>query len=176
MYRAVAAIAASFALLLSACGGGHKSETPADPVRNVPSENGIRDQVKGAATPVATDFPKPGGKTLQDLADGMAAGPSPAMASSVFTTPGDSRMAFGMIGQDGLPVYGPTAVYVAPTPNDPAEGPFVAPADVLLTAPRYRSKQAATAQDPFVAVYGAHVKFPKKGKYAVLATTKLPDG
>jgi hypothetical protein len=52
----------------------------------------------------------------------------------------------------------------------------VAPADVLLTDPRYRSKQAATTQDPFVAVYGAHPRFPKKGKYAVLATTKKADG
>ena len=67
-----------------------------------------------------------------------------------------------MIGQDGTPVYGPTAVYVAPTPSDPAEGPFVAPADVLLTDARYRSKQAATTEDPFVAVYGADVEFPKQ--------------
>jgi hypothetical protein len=85
-------------------------------------------------------------------------------------------MAFGMVGPDGLPVYGPTAIYVAPTPTDPAEGPFVAPADVLLTDARYRSKQAATTEDPFVAVYGADVKFPKKGQYAVLATTKKSDG
>ena len=47
--------------------------------------------------------------------------------------PATSRMAFGMIDADGTPVYGPTAVYVAPTPGAPAEGPFVAPADVLLT-------------------------------------------
>ena len=58
----------------------------------------------------------------------------------------------------------------------PAEGPFVAPADVLLTDARYRSKQAATTEDPFVAVYGADVEFPKRGQYAVLATTKQPDG
>ena len=103
----------------------------------------------------------------------MAAGPSLAMASSIFTSGDPSRMAFGMIGPDGTPVYGPTAIYVAPTPNDPAEGPFVAPADVLLTDARYRSKQAATTEDPFVAVYGANVEFPKKGPYAVLATTKL---
>jgi len=50
------------------------------------------------------------------------------------------------------------------------------PADVLLTDARYRSQQAATTEDPFVAVYGADVKFPKKGQYTVLATTKLPNG
>ena len=52
----------------------------------------------------------------------------------------------------------------------------MAPADVLLTDKRYRSKQAATTADPFVAVYGADVKFAKKGQYSVLATTKKPDG
>jgi hypothetical protein len=177
MYRVVAAIAASLALLVAACGGGDKADTPPDPVRNVPEENGIREQVQKASVTDETEFPVADGKkTLQDLANGMAAGPSLAMASSIFTSPGDTRMAFGMIGQDGSPVYGPTAVYVAPTPNDPAEGPFVAPADVLLTDKRYRSKQAATTQDPFVAVYGAEVKFPKKGQYAVLATTKLSNG
>ena len=177
MYRAVAAIAASLALLVAACGGGDKQDAPPDPIRNVPNESGIRDKVKEASVTEKAEFPPADGKkTLQDLANGMAAGPSLAMASSIFTSPGDTRMAFGMIGQDGQPVYGPTAVYVAPTPNDPAEGPFVAPADVLLTDARYRSKQAATTQDPFVAVYSADLKFPKKGKYAVLATTKLANG
>jgi hypothetical protein len=85
-------------------------------------------------------------------------------------------MAFGVIAEDGTPVYGPTAIYVAPDPGAPAEGPFVAPADVLMTEARYRSKQAATTQDPFVAVYGADVKFAKNGQYSVLATTKLADG
>jgi hypothetical protein len=178
MYRVVASFAACLALLATACGGGDKDGTaPADPVRNVPSENGIRDAVKAAAAPTPAEFPAADGKkTLQELASGMAAGPSLAMASSIFTAGDPSRMAFGMVGRDGLPVYGPTAVYVAPKPDAPAEGPFVAPADVLLTDARYRSKQAATTEDPFVAVYGAHVKFPKKGQYAVLATTKRTDG
>ena len=75
-----------------------------------------------------------------------------------------------------MPVYGPTAVYVAPEPGAPAEGPFVAPADVLMTDARYRSKQAATTQDPFVAVYGADVKFADNGKYSVLSVTKRAEG
>jgi hypothetical protein len=163
------------ALALSACGGGQKNDS-SDPVANLPNENGIRQAVQAAASPDPTQFPPSKGKTLQELADQMAAGPSLALASSVFTTPGNSRMAFGVIAQDGTPVYGPTAIYVAPNPGAPAEGPFVAPADVLLTQARYRSKQAATTNDPFVAVYGAQVKFPKRGQYAVLATTKKSDG
>src|SRR4051794_34867717 len=173
----IVALLAVLGLILAGCGGGQKNDVaPSDPVANVPSDNGIQDAVRAASTPTKSDFPPAKGKTLQQLAAGMVSGPSLAMASSVFTTPRPTRMAFGMIGQDGMPVYGPTAVYVAPTPNDPAVGPFVAPADVLLTQPRYRSKQAATAQDPFVAVYGAQVRFPKRGKYSVLATTKRANG
>ena len=78
-------------------------------------------------------------------------------------------MAFGVIAADGTPVYGPTAIYVAPDAQlGQAEGPFLAPADVLLTDARYRSKQAATTVDPFVAVYGANIDFAQKGPLAVL--------
>jgi hypothetical protein len=176
MPRVVALIAAVLCVLVAACGGDSDNEAPQDPVGNVPSENGVREAVQSASTPAETDFPASGGKTLEELANTMAAGPELALASSVFTTGGGSRMAFGMINQDGTPVYGPTAIYVAPTPGDPAEGPFLAPADVLLTEARYRSKQAATTQDPFVAVYGASVDFPKRGQYSVLAATKTSDG
>jgi hypothetical protein len=164
----------ALALLIAACGGGDKA--PRDPVANVPTENGIRESVVAAATPEATEFPPAEGRTLDDLSKSVSTGPSLALASSVFTSPGDNRMAFGVIASDGLPVYGPTAVYVAPEPGAPAEGPFVAPADVLMTDARYRSKQAATTEDPFVAVYGADVKFAGDGKYTVLSMTKRAEG
>jgi hypothetical protein len=135
----------------------------------------VREAVQNASLPGKGEFPAPAGKTLEQLANTLQAGPSLAMASSVFTV-GDNRMAFGVIAKDGVPVYGQTAVYVAPTPSDPAEGPFVAPADVLLTQPRYRSKQAALTTDPFFAVYGAAVPFTKSGKYSVLSATKASDG
>ena len=176
MHRSVFLLAAVLALLLAACGGGGESEAPKNPVENVPEEAGVRDQVKVAVNPDAAEFPAADGKTLQELADEMTAGPTLGMATSVFTTGGPSRMAFGVIGQDGMPVYGPTAVYVAPTPGEPAEGPFVAPADVLLTDARYRSKQAATEQDPFAAIYAAEVEFPERGQFAVLSATKGADG
>ena len=159
-------------LLVAGCGGSNKTT---DPVQSLPNDAKIRDAVKNATLPGKAEFPQPGGKSLEELANTLQAGPSLAMASSIFTV-GDNRMAFGVIAKDGTPVYGQTAVYVAPTPNDPAQGPFVAPADVLLTQPRYRSKQAALTTDPFYAVYGADVPFAKKGSYAVLSATKGADG
>ncbi|RKQ93653.1 hypothetical protein C8N24_3524 [Solirubrobacter pauli] len=176
MARFVALLAAVLALLVAACGGGGTPDEPKDPVQNVPEESGAREKVKVAVAPDEAEFPTADGKTLEQLASTMTAGPSLGMATSIFTTGEPSRMAFGVIGADGKPVYGPTAIYIAPTPTDPAEGPFVAPADVLLTDARYRSKQAATEQDPFAAIYAANVKFPKRGQYAVLSATKGADG
>jgi hypothetical protein len=160
-------------VLVAGCGGGSKAAK--DPVQSVPSENGVRAAVQAASGPAKGDFPAADGASLEAIANKLTAGPTLALASSVFTV-GDSRMAFGVIAKDGVPIYGPTAIYVAPTPTAPAEGPFLAPADVLLTEKRYRSKQAATADDPFVAVYGADVAFTKRGKYAVLSATKQAGG
>jgi hypothetical protein len=135
----------------------------------------VRPAVRNASTPIKADFPAPAGKSLEELANALKAGPDLAMASSVFTV-GANRIAFGVLTKDGVPVYGKTALYVAPAPNKPAEGPFVAPADVLLTEARYRSKQAALTSDPFYAVYGAEVPFAKTGQYAVLSATRTSAG
>jgi hypothetical protein len=160
------------ALLLAACGGDKQASNP---VQSVPDDNGVRAAVQNASTPGKGEFPDAAGKSLEQLANTLKAGPELAMASSVFTV-GDNRIAFGVIAKDGVPVYGQTALYVAPSPAKPAEGPFIAPADVLLTEKRYRSKQAALTSDPFYAVYGADVPFTKSGQYAVLSATKTSDG
>jgi hypothetical protein len=43
---------------------------------------------------------------------------------------------------------------------------------VLVTEPRYRSKQAAQETDPFAAVYEARVPFARTGKYSILVATR----
>ncbi|HEX5621721.1 MAG TPA: hypothetical protein VFX51_25065 [Solirubrobacteraceae bacterium] len=157
--------------LLAGCGGD--SGGSEDPVSQVPKEGGLQNRVRAAQQVNAADFPKAKGKSLQDVAAEVkgAGSTEVGLASSVFTV-GDNRLAFGMIDNDGQFVYGPTAVYVAPNPNAPARGPYAAPADVLLTEPRYRSRQAAEETDPFAAVYQAKVPFDKKGPWAVLVVTK----
>src|SRR4051812_33624006 len=104
MHRFAAPLAVLLALLATACGGSKQEAKPSDPVANVPTENGIRTSVEAAAKPAASEFPDTAGKTLQELAKSMKPGPSLALASSIFTAGGPSRMAFGMVGQDGTPV------------------------------------------------------------------------
>jgi len=172
--RASALTAALAALVLAAagCGGddGGDAGAPAeDPVAQVPS--GLQDKIRTAQDPQPSEFPKTGGKTLQALADGIGGGPEMGLAGSVFIAGQENRVAFGVIDDQAGFVYGKTALYVARTPGSPAKGPYVAPADVLVTEAPYRSQQAATEADPFAAVYAAQVPFAKPGKYAVMAVT-----
>jgi hypothetical protein len=67
-------------------------------------------------------------------------------------------------------------VYVAPTPNDRAEGPFLAPTDTLVTEAPYRSQNAAADTDPFASVYAADVPLPKSGSYSALILAADSDG
>ena len=167
----LAALHVGALVTMAGCGGDDGSSE--DPVSRVPDEGGLQEQVRAASSPDAADFPSADGKTLNQLAEEVRGGGSTevGLATSVFTV-GKDRLAFGMIDDQGQFVYGPTAVYVAPTPDDPAEGPFVAPADVLVTEGRYRSRQAAEEGDPFAAVYQAQVPFDQKGPWAVLAVTR----
>jgi hypothetical protein len=156
-------------LFIAGCGGGGGAAK--DPTEQVPQTGGLRAKVRSAQAVSASDFPAAKGRTLQQVADSIGGGNlEAALASSVFTT-GPNRLAFGVIDSQGQFVYGKTAVYVATSPSRPARGPYVAPADVLLTEPPYRSKQAATENDPFSAIYAAHVPFRKPGKYDVLVAT-----
>lgn len=167
-------LAALLAAAMVGCGGNGESSD--DPVNRVSEEGGLQERVRAASEPDASAFPTADGKTLTQLAEEVRGGGSTevGLATSVFTV-GRDRLAFGMIDDQGQFVYGPTAVYVAPTPDEPASGPFPAPADVLVTEGRYRSRQAAEESDPFAAVYQAEVEFDRKGPWAVLVVTQTGD-
>jgi hypothetical protein len=173
----LAVLAAAVVLALAGCGGDDGGDGAAsdagDPVEQVPS--GLQEQIRGAQDPQPSDFPKAGGKTLQQLADEIGGGPEMGLAGSVFLAGRDNRVAFGVIDSDAGFLYGKTALYVARTPGSKAQGPYMAPADVLVTDPPYRSEQAATEGDPFAAVYAAQVPFEEPGNYVVMAVT-LADG
>jgi hypothetical protein len=94
----------------------------------------------------------------------------------VFVSGERNRLAFGTVDRQTRFIYGRSAVYVAPRTTARALGPFPAPADVLLTAPAFRSKQAATEADPFAAVYAARVPFRRPGTWSILTVTKQGRG
>ena len=155
-------LAALLVCALAGCGGdGGDSD---DPVSRVPAEGGLQERVRAASQVDTSSFPSAEGKTLNQLAEEIRGGGSTevGLATSVFTV-GSQRLAFGMIDDQGQFVYGPSVVYVAPTPDDQARGPFAAPADVLVTEGRYRSRQAAEEGDPFAAVYQSQVRFGRPG-------------
>jgi hypothetical protein len=173
MRRLVLAALLGALFVVAGCGGGDDGASE-DPVSRVPEEGGLRENVRAASNPDASAFPPAEGKTLNELAEEVkgAGSTEVGLATSVFTV-GEDRLAFGMIDDQGQFVYGPTAVYIGTAPDEPAKGPFVAPADVLITEGRYRSRQAAEESDPFAAVYQATVEFDQKGPWAVLAVTQV---
>src|SRR3954453_3502227 len=160
-------------LTVAGCGGG--GDDSADGTANVPDTGGLREKVSAAAAPAKGDFPAVDGRSLQEVADSMQGGPEVGLAGQTYTV-GPNRLAFGVIDAQGKFIYGKTAVYMAPTPDAKARGPYPAPADVLVTDPPFRSRQAASESDLFAAVYGAHVRFPKPGNWSVLTVTQAGGG
>jgi hypothetical protein len=173
MRRLVSMMAVIAAGMAVGCGGGGSESS--DPVANVPGEGGLRERVRAAASPAPGDFPAVDGRSLQQVADSMTAGPEAGLAGQVYTV-GRNRLAFGVIDPAGSFVYGKTAVYVARTPDARAKGPFPAPADVLVTDAPFRSRQAASETDLFAAVYAADVPFDKAGTWSVLTVTQSGGG
>ncbi len=159
------ALAAGVVVLGAAgCGGGGSSSSAAT-AAPVPPD------VKAAETVSLGSFPKPAGRSLQEIANTLQPGPQVGLASSVFT-PGVNRLAFGMIGSDGGFLYAPSAVYIARTPTDPAEGPYPAPADPMTVRSPYQSRTAASGSGEIKAIYSAKVPFRSVGRHAVLVASR----
>lgn len=165
-------VAIACAASLSGCGGNDPAKQSSDPG---PRAASLREQLGATTDPSAVDFPRVKGRTLQELADSVGAvGPAAVPATSVFR-PGNSRFAFGLIDKQSGVVYAPTAVYFADKPGARAQGPYLAPADLLVTEAPYRSRQAASEQDPFAAIYSAELPLKRVGRESVLVMTKLRE-
>ena len=161
----------ALAISLSGCGG---DDDPDSGSGDSERQGRFERALERARSASASDFPSAEGKTLQQIADTVRAVQA-GLATSEFT-PGRNRLAFGVIDQDNSFVYGPSAVYLAPTPGDPARGPFVAPADPLVVDPPFRSQGAALESDAVAAIYEAQVELDRPGRHAVLVVTKTGSG
>jgi hypothetical protein len=168
-------------LALSACGSSSSSssssvtsKTSTASAASTPAPPPAVAELGPAERPRTDQFPATAGKTLQQLAAGVRQGAQLGAATGTFT-PGTRRFAFALNTSSGAFVYAPTAIYIARTPNSPAQGPYLAPADPLAVATRYRSRQNA-GPGGIQAIYAANVKLPSKGTYTVLALTRTPAG
>lgn len=171
--RARSLLVAVAASLLIGCGGDGDGQDSPPPSGGAPSE--FERRLAEAADPKPADFPPAGARSLEDVAATARTGPQLGLATSVFV-PGENRFAFGLIGKDNSFIYAKSAVYVAPTPQSRAEGPFPAPADALVTEPEFRSRTAAREKDVIAAVYAAQVPFKRPGKYSVVVLAKIGGG
>jgi hypothetical protein len=160
------------ALVAAGCGGSGNGDPKPPPGV---SKTDFKRLLAEAATSTAADFPATEGRSLQQIANLAQAGPQLGLATSMLT-PGTQRVAFGMIDKANNFVYGKSAVYIGRTPDSPAEGPYPAPADSLLTKPAFRSQNAAVDSSPIAQIYAAKVPFSRSGNWSMLVVTKRGNG
>lgn len=161
-------------LALAGCGGDGDSGGSDEAGGSAEISEDFKRALAAARSPQESDFPAPAGRSLQAVADSVQPGGQIGLATSVFT-PGENRLAFGLIDDENSLIYGKTAVYVARDPSEPAQGPFLAPADSLVTEGRFRSRTAAAETDSIAAVYSADIPLERPGEAAILAIVDV-DG
>ena len=128
--------------------------------------------LEAARAPNADLFPPAAGRSLQQLADTARPGAQLAPATSRYVV-GENRLAFGLLDQQQRFLYAPTAVYVGEDPNSAAQGPFLAPADSLITEPAFRSKQAALEGDVIASIYSTEIPLARAGKHSLLVLSSV---
>jgi hypothetical protein len=166
-------------LALAGCGGsGSHTSSTTPTTRQAPGtpNSAVQQGLRIAGNPVTGEFPAPGGKTLLALAQQYARGQVVLALSTSVALPGPYRFAFGLIGSDNHFVYGPSAIYVAPSHSAPAQGPNPAPIDSMLVAPNFESKTVANDPLAIKGIYETRVALAKPGLWAALVLTRTPQG
>lgn len=181
----VAFAVALVAVLAAGCGGSSSdraatsasptpttASTPTSTTPAPPAPRVLAARLRAAKHPRRSDFPATGGRSLQAIADTVAAGSQVGLASSVLL-PGTDRVAFGLIGADQRFVYGRSALYVARSPTDRAQGPFLAPADSTVASKPFLSKGSAQDTADIKAIYATRIPLTRPGRYALLAVSNV---
>jgi hypothetical protein len=131
-------------------------------------------ELAAAEHPRSGQFPATDGRSLRQVV-ALVKSPAQLGAATGTFTPGIRRIAFGLSSRSGQFIYAPTAIYISRTPRAPAKGPYLAPADPMTVAPRYRSQQNS-GPGGTKAIYAAHVPIPHAGTFTVLALTRTAAG
>lgn len=157
--RPLSGLALLAALGLASCGGGSKTSSAT---------------TQKPATPAPVQFPKASEKTFVQLAHAIKPN-GPVLAASVSDlTPGANRFGFGVFNSARKQVTSaPVALYVQSQSGGPVLGPFVAHEESLAVQRPYLSETVAKDPDAAHFVYATEVRFPKSGKYNVLALVQI---
>lgn len=137
------------------------------------SDNGGSDKPPPVAKP--EDFPKAGGKTINDLVRKYGSG-GPVLAPSVSQlTIGRNRFGFGLFDRSRNQITDvPVALYIARS-GGPVKGPFVARWESLKVEPQFQSRTVASDPNAAKSVYVADVNFDKPGDYQILGLARFDD-
>jgi hypothetical protein len=129
-----------------------------------------------AATPAASEFPAPDGRTLEQIAadEGTETELVVAPAGQVFHK-GQNRLGFGVFTVDRDVVPDAAVVIYAARPDEPAVGPFPASVEALDVDAAFRSKSTSTDPDAAENVYAAEIDLDGKGEWRLLALIKEAD-
>jgi hypothetical protein len=171
------------AVLLAACGSSSQSSSsPTSHSTTASTTTSSASRASAAPAPAlaaaerpsAHAFPAARGRTLRRLASLAGASVQLGAATGTFT-PGERRFAFALTDKAGSFLYAPTALYIARTPDAPAQGPFLAPADPMGVAPQYRSRENA-GPGGIKAIYATRLPLPRAGTYTLLALARTSRG
>jgi hypothetical protein len=128
-----------------------------------------------AKVPPITDFPKVHGRSMQQLAKNVPAGPVLAPSVSLLE-PGKARFGFGLFDRTRKQITdAPGAIYVARNLTSPAHGPYVARWETLAVRGHFLSKTVATDPNAAKTLYVSEIPFKKTGKYVVLGLFRLDN-
>jgi hypothetical protein len=187
-----AGMAAAAAVVLTACGSSSTTATsgPSSPASSTQASHTTTEasrttaaspvlppavaELPAAEHPQTSQFPGAHAHSLRQLAKLARSSAQLGAATGTFT-PGTRRLAFGLTASSGAFIYAPTAIYIATTPDTPAQGPFLAPADPMSVSPRYRSQQNS-GPGGIQAIYSTEVPVAHKGTYTILALTRTRQG
>jgi hypothetical protein len=142
--------------LLAGCGGDDSSSVQAPPAAK------------------AADFPKPDGKTLQQLLND-AGGSGPVLApSGLELRTGSHRFGFALFNRSREQITDASvAVYAAPAGGGPAKGPYLARYESIAVRPQFQSQQTASDPDSARSIYTTEIPFDKPGTYELLGLARV---
>jgi len=121
----------------------------------------------------ASQFPKPAGRTIAQLAKTAPAGP--VLVPSVSNAfKGKNRLGFGLFTRAQKQINGAqVVVYTADKQGQQVKGPYPARFESLAVKPQFQSKTTASDPDAAKGVYVAEVPFASNGPATILGMARV---